>query len=69
MMIHLTERQEEVLEFIVAFIKDNGYSPSIAEIASFMGVNANASFEVVSAIEKKGYIKRTPYVSRSIVVV
>ena len=66
-MSELTERQAEVLEFIRAFIKDNGFSPTRAEIADAHGVNPNGIQGHVTALVKKGALTIKPGSSRSIV--
>lgn len=68
-MKSLTEKQRNVLEAIKLFILDNGFPPTHQELKSVMGYkSANAIVDYLIAIEKKGYIKRTPKISRSIVV-
>jgi repressor LexA len=63
----LTARQAEAL----AFIRANAglYGPSVREIAKHMGIN-NVTGVVghLKALEKKGYIRRTPNVARGIEV-
>jgi len=54
----LTKTQNLIFEFIKWFIDEN----------SFAFKSVNAAFEHLKWIEKKGYIKRTPNVARSIVV-
>lgn len=65
----LTPRQKEVLDFLVAYIERNGYSPSFEEVA--MGLNLSSLATVhkhVTALEQKGYVKRRYNESRSIEV-
>lgn len=65
----LTMKQSVILNFIIKFISDNGYSPTSEDIKNHFQFNsANAAFEHLKWIEKKGYIKRTPNIARSIVV-
>lgn len=63
----LTARQSEVLEFIKA--NSHLYGPSIREIARHLQVN-NVTGVVghLLALERKGYIRRTPGVARGIEV-
>lgn len=63
----LTNRQGEVLEFIKEFIKRQGYAPSLRDIAEHFGIRGpqNAG-KHLDALEKKGYIKRTPRLARGI---
>jgi len=57
----LTERQEEVLQFITSYAEDNGYPPSQREIAAYLNVSGTLPvMKHLSALERKGYIKREP---------
>ena len=64
----LTARQAEVLEFIKA--NSGMFGPTIRQIAAAIGVN-NVTGVVghLRALEKKGYIRRTPNVARGIEVI
>lgn len=65
----LTKTQNLIFEFIKGFIDENSYSPTSKDIQKrFDFKSVNAAFEHLKWIEKKGYIKRTPNVARSIVV-
>lgn len=65
----LTDAQQKILDFIKDFIEDNSYSPTSKEIKEHFKFNSiNAAYEHLGWIEKKGYIKRTPKIARSIVV-
>ena len=55
----LTDRQIEVLDFLADFVRDNGYQPSIREIAKGIGVKSLRGVTVhLDALEKKGYLSR-----------
>ena len=56
-MKNLTERQLEVVGFIRKFIHDNGYSPSMKEIADRFGFSTKAAFDHITALRKKNVIK------------
>lgn len=65
----LTQRQEEILRFVVDYTQDNGFPPSIREIGQQFKIGSLRGVTVhLDALEKKGYIERanTP---RSIKVV
>lgn len=63
----LTNRQKEALDFINAFIRENGYSPSLKELAKFLKTeNLSTAQYFVQELEKKGYIKRDPHKNRGI---
>jgi len=66
----LTDRQKAVLEFVERFSGERGFPPTLREIGQAVGLaNVNAVRGHVSALEKKGYITRTPDKARSISVV
>ena len=68
-MKKLTDKQSAILTYIKDYIVSNGYSPIAKDIQSQFGyASQNAALEHLNAIEKKGYIKRTPKIARSIVV-
>ena len=63
----LTKRQKEILDFITEFIDENGYSPSMEEIAGhFHFASLNAVFKHLAALESRGYIRRDSNRARSI---
>lgn len=63
----LTERQREVLGFIRDFISEQGYAPSLREVASHLGIRgAKNAGKHLAALEKKGFIRRSPGLSRAI---
>jgi repressor LexA len=62
-----TPRQAQVYRFISDHITRESRPPTIREIGAFMGVGStNAVRGVLTALEKKGYIKRTSFLSRAI---
>ncbi len=66
-MIKLTNRQNEVLDFIKSYIDDTGYPPTRADIAKELGFkSANASEEHLKALARKGAIEMIPGTSRGI---
>jgi repressor LexA len=63
----LTRRQKQVLDFISGFVRGNGYSPSYEEIAEGVSLASLATVHKhISALERKGYVKRGFNQSRSI---
>ena len=65
----LTQRQKEILEFIISHIEQYGYPPSIPEIQkNFSFKSPNAVSDHLEALERKGYIARRPHKSRGIEV-
>lgn len=67
---HITLRQRQVLEFIRRKVYRTGLSPTVREIAEYMGIRSpNGVVGHLDALEEKGYIFRLPGYSRSIVLV
>jgi repressor LexA len=63
----LTARQGEVYEFLVDFWQTRGYPPSIREVAAHFDFRSTrAVVDHLSALERKGWIRRTPERSRAI---
>ncbi len=63
----LTERQTKVLRFIEKHQRQNGYPPSLREIADHIGAKWSHGVERhLEALEMKGYIKREAVKSRGI---
>lgn len=63
----LTKRQKEVLDFIAAFVDDNGYCPSYEEIARGLNLASLATVHKhITVLEAKSYLKRGFNQSRSL---
>ena len=66
-MTYLTRRQRQILDFIREFQEGEGYSPSLEEIASHLGLSAVSTVhEHLSNLEAKGLVRRGWNRSRSI---
>jgi repressor LexA len=66
----LTRRQREVLDVVRELIEKNGYSPSLEEIGSELGLSSVATVHKhVSHLVQKGYVRRTWNQNRSIELV
>jgi repressor LexA len=63
----LTNRQREVYEYIKSCLEDIGRPPTVREIGTRFDIKStNGVRSILSALIKKGYIKRTPKLSRGI---
>lgn len=63
----LTERQQEIYNFIAGTIREKGYPPTIREIMDrFEIASTNGVRTTLAALEKKGHIVRRPMLSRGI---
>jgi repressor LexA len=63
----LTDRQRKILHVIQDAVKDRGFPPTVREIADLVGLASPASVaHQLSALERKGFIKRDPNSPRAI---
>jgi len=63
----LTTRQRQIFEFIKRSVIDLGRPPSLREIGDKFKINStNGVRTVLDALERKGYIRRSRYLSRGI---
>jgi len=58
-MKNLTERQQQIFEFIKDYITMKGYSPSVRDVARHFKMTPRGAQQHLIALEKKGYITRT----------
>jgi repressor LexA len=66
----LTDKQQQVFDFINVFSKQMGYPPSIGDIKEKFGIRSpKGVVDHLTAIERKGFIKRKPNISRGITIV
>src|SRR5579871_770370 len=67
-MEELTERQREILKFIVKETEARGFPPTIREIGEEMDIRStNGVNDHLKALERKGYLNRGEQQSRSLV--
>ena len=62
----LTPKRLRALEFIRGFIRERGYSPTLSEIASGLGLSKPGAQVLVRALERAGAIRKKRYAHRSI---
>ena len=63
----LTDRQQQVLDFIAASITERGYPPTLREIGERLGIRStNGVNDHLKALEKKGYLAREDLKSRAL---
>ncbi|QLG39413.1 MarR family transcriptional regulator [Paenibacillus sp. E222] len=66
-MKRLSRREEEALQAIKEFFKDNRYPPTTRELGDMMGLTSSSTAHgYLDRLEKKGYIKRTESTPRGI---
>src|SRR4030065_510623 len=64
---NLTRIQKDILDFLIDQIKGKGIPPTLAEVAMHFGYRNRATVQQhFSAIERKGFIKKNPKLSRGI---
>lgn len=69
-MEELTPRQNEVLQFLEGYLAQHGYPPTVRDIAAHLRVSGTLGVSKhLTALERKGYIRRAPGNSRGISLV
>ena len=62
----LPRRQHETLEWIRAYMKMHGKPPTMREIGDHFGRASSSVFEVITGLERKGFLTRSERLSRGI---
>ncbi len=63
----LSSKQQRIVDFIRSFLVDRGYPPTIRDILSGCGISSTSVVDYnLDRLEKEGYIRRHPEVSRGI---
>ncbi len=63
----LTGRQRAILEFIEAFMEDNGYPPSVREIGKYVGMRSSSTVHThLNNLQEKGFLTRDPSTPRGL---
>ncbi|WP_322819429.1 transcriptional repressor LexA [Tepidiforma sp.] len=66
-MNNLTPRQQQILEFLRAFIEEHDYPPSIRDIQEGCRISSTSVVDYnLRKLEEKGYIRRDREISRGI---
>mgnify|MGYP002859746143 CR=1 FL=1 len=65
----ITARQQEVLDFISGYTKENEFPPTVREIGEHFGISLRAVQDHIAALQKKGYLSQSQKRSRSIRVI
>ncbi len=69
-MSPLTDRQQQVYDFLVVYLAAHGYPPTLQDIAKHLQVSGNVGIlRHLKALEREGLITRNPGSSRSIALV
>ena len=66
----LTEKQRQILDYIVEMVRTRGYPPTIRQIGTRFKISSTNGVRThLSALERKGYIRRAPWSARGIELV
>ena len=66
----LTSRQEEILEYIKKYSKENKMPPTVREIGNRFEISStNGVRSILAALIRKGFISRAPRLSRGIEII
>jgi len=65
----LTDRQREILDFIVAQQRERGYPPSVREIGEAVGLTSPSTVHThLATLQRRGFLRRDPTKPRAIEV-
>lgn len=68
-MEELSDRQQQILNFVMEEINQKGYPPSVREIAKAVGLSSPSTVHShLETLEEKGYIRKDPTKPRAIEV-
>jgi len=66
----LTEKDREAIRFIREYFQKNGVAPSYSDIVKGFGLSSKSHAQHrIKILERKGYLKRTPGLMRSLELV
>jgi SOS-response transcriptional repressor LexA len=55
----LTRRQHEVYDYVAGYVSDNGYGPTLDEIAGWFGYSSmSTAHEHVATLVRKGWLRK-----------
>jgi repressor LexA len=65
----LTRRQRQILDYVIEYTRRRGYPPSVRDIGNALHLTSSSTVHShLSALEKKGYLRRDPSKPRAIEV-
>ncbi len=69
MRARLTERQNQVYEYVRSHVRAHGKPPTLKEIGEALAISStNGVHKLLVALEQKGYLRRTPKESRGLTI-
>lgn len=55
----LTDKQQEILDYIEQFARREGMAPTVYEIGDYFGIKSATAFAHLRALQRKGYVSRS----------
>jgi repressor LexA len=69
-VVVLTERQQEIYEFVVEYVDEHGYPPTVREIGERVGLASPSTVHAhLANLERAGYLRRDPTKPRALELV
>ena len=66
-MPRTSDKAEKILEYVNAFVQENGYAPSVREIGAAVGLRSTASVSYhIQALQEKGLLSGEGSQARSV---
>ena len=66
-MHNLSEKEKRIYKYIVDCITTDGFSPSVRDICSALGIKSTSTVHLyIEKLKDKGYLKKSDYISRSL---
>lgn len=66
----LSDREQQVLDFVRGYWRENQFSPSIREIGAHIGIDSTSLVQFyLDKLQEAGKIRRNKSIARSIVVI
>jgi repressor LexA len=69
-VVVLTERQKEIYDFVVEYVDEHGYPPTVREIGERVGLASPSTVHAhLANLERAGYLRRDPTKPRALELV
>jgi Mn-dependent DtxR family transcriptional regulator len=56
----VTDRQQEVLDLVRAYVATHGYAPKVLELAEMLGIGGGSVWNHLKALDRKGLLVLEP---------
>ncbi len=64
----LTARQWQIFEWVKTFIREHAMPPTVREIGRAFDIESSSVFDLLKALERKGYVRRGNQGARSLII-